>query len=81
PVTLDQHHKARLIERHRLGLVVTPSAEDGARVPFGEADLDRLTAAVEALLADRPTFPAVGAIGDGLVDVPTAADVLRKLAT
>ncbi|HSP27646.1 MAG TPA: glycosyltransferase [Ilumatobacteraceae bacterium] len=79
PSFSDQHTNARVVERHRLGLVVDPSPDRGADAPFGERDLLRVTAAVRTILDDPSSFtPAIGEPRD---EVLSAADVLRRLMT
>ncbi len=78
PFFSDQHTNAQLVERHRLGLVVERSPSANTRPLFGDDDAERLTAAVRSVLDDNGRYAGLRA-GDELVEVASAATVLRQL--
>jgi len=80
PFFSDQRANGLLVDRHRLGRIVVPTVSPHDQRPaFGHEDAEALTAAVDAVLADRSSFDGFTDITADRDHTPSAAEVLAQL--
>jgi len=80
PFFSDQRSNGRLVDRHRLGSVVTPTMSvHDQRPAFGDDDAASLAEAVSALLADRTAADGFSEIATDWAKAPTAAEIIAQM--
>ncbi len=80
PFFSDQRSNSELVDRHRLGRAVVPTASPGDRRPtFGRADARRLAQAVEELLAHPDRADGFSTVAASWADTPTPAQLLADM--
>jgi UDP:flavonoid glycosyltransferase YjiC (YdhE family) len=80
PFFSDQRSNGRLVDRHRLGTVVVPTASPHDRRPtFGQADARRLAHAVEELLAHPDRADGFSTVTSSWAETPTPAEILADM--